>query len=185
MTGITGYINKKGIRTFGKVQLKEILEEADFKYTKFYYPLPDYKLPNVIFSEEYKPNEERLEKYTPYLSEENTMVEFDEKKAYEEVIKNNQFEFFANSFFIEASMQEFKTEVNLENQDLAPIDDETKEFYKKHFRIKEQGVQENTELEKKLMEENQKLKEELNAMANSKSWKITKPFRRKKKWRKK
>ena len=160
MTGITGYINKKGIRTFRKVQLKEILEEADFKY---------------------KPNEERLEKYTPYLSEENTMVEFDEKKAYEEVIKNNQFEFFANSFFIEASMQEFKTDVNLENQDLAPIDDETKEFYKKHFRIKEQGVQENTELEKKLMEENQKLKEELNAMANSKSWKITKPFRRKKK----
>ena len=169
--GITGYENKKGIRTFGKNELKDILKKAGFEYTKFYYPLPDYKLPNIIFSDKYKPDENKLKKYTPYLSEENTNVEFDEKQAYIEVIKNNQFDFFANSFFIEAAMQQFETKEDLENQKLIPIDEVTQEFYNKHYKIGKQLDKE------KLIEENNKLKQEINAMANSKSWRITKPLR--------
>ncbi len=179
--GIMGYENKETVRTFGKEQLKEILQEADFKYTKFYYPLPDYKLPNIIFSDEYKPDKNKLKSYSPYVAEESMEVEFDEKKVYEEVIKNDKFDFFANSFFIEASKKEITTKVDLENQNLIRIDEVSQEFYNKHFKIKEiqkQGKSQQTEIEKKLIEENQKLKEELNAMANSKSWKITEPLRK-------
>lgn len=173
--GITGYENKKGIRTFGKKQLKKILEKSGFKYTKFYYPMPDYKLPNVIFSDTYQPNEDKLQKYTPYLSDENGWAEYDEKKAYLDVIENGQFDFFANSFFIEAAMEEFNTQVDLAKQELIEIDSSMKPFYEKHYQIGKR--KETTSQEEQLLEENQRLKEELNAMANSKSWKITKPLR--------
>ena len=173
--GIEGYQNKKGIRTFGKEELTKLLNQAGLNHTKYYYPMPDYKLPNIIFSDEYKPTKELLKKYTPYVSEETTTVNYDEKKALEEIIKNNQFEFFANSFFIEASKKEITTKVNLENQKLTPIDETSQEFYKTHFKIKQE--EEQTKLEKELLAENQKLKEELQKIVNSKSWKITKPIR--------
>ena len=174
--GIIGYENKKGIRTFGKQQLKEILGNSGFPYTKFYYPMPDYKLPNVIFSDAYQPNEDRLEKYTPYSFEENKSVAYDEKKAYLDVIKNDQFDFFANSFFVEASREEFDTEIDLAKQELIKIDSSMKPFYEKHYQLEKK--QNATLLEtKQLLEENQRLKEELYAMVNSKSWKITKPIR--------
>ena len=177
--GITGYENKKGIRTFGKNEIEEILKKSGFEYTNFYYPMPDYKLPNIIFSEEYKPNEETIQKYTPYVSEENTSVAYDEKKAYNDVIKNDIFGFFANSFFIEAGRKASETKVDLEKQELIQIDESIKPFYDTHFSIGK--TEEMTDLEKnqlnQLREENQRLKEELNAMANSKSWKLTKPIR--------
>ena len=137
--GITGYENKKGIRTFGKEELKHILKEAGFPYTKFYYPMPDYKLPNVIFSDEYLPDENKLQKYTPYLSAENSFVQYDEKQAYLDIIKNNQFGFFANSFFIEVSMQPINTEVDLSKQQLIQIDEAMKAFYDLHYKIIEGG----------------------------------------------
>ena len=165
--GIKGYEDKNSVRTFGKKQLKEILEKCGLEYTKFYYPMPDYKLPNIIFSDEYLPNEETIQKYMPYLSEENAYIQFDEKQAYIDILKNGQFDFFANSFFIEASSQKIDTKVDLKKQDLLKIDESMQVFYEKH----------SPKYTKQLLEENQKLKEELNAMANSKSWKITKPLR--------
>lgn len=176
--GILGYENKKGIRTFGKKELKELLQQNGFQYTKFYYPMPDYKLPNIIFSDDYLPTEESIEKYTPYLSEENSEVIFSEKKAFKDIIKNNQFDFFANSFFIEASNSIINTEIDLTKQDLIKIDNAMQAFYQKHYKIQKNNKQELKEIElQNVLEENKKLKEELNAMANSKSWKLTKPFR--------
>lgn len=170
--GITGYENKKGIRTFGKNELKEILQKSGYTYTKFYYPMPDYKLPNIIFSDEYLPNEENIKNYNPYLSNEGSGTQYDEKEAYKDIIKNKQFDFFANSFFIEASQKEINTKVDLNKQDLFKVDDVMQKFYDNHYKIKEKA-----DLEKQLIEENKKLRDELNAMVNSKSWKITKPIR--------
>lgn len=170
--GITGYENKKGIRTFGKNELKEILQKSGYTYTKFYYPMPDYKLPNIIFSDEYLPNEENIKNYNPYLSNEGSETQYDEKEAYKDIIKNKQFDFFANSFFIEASQKEINTELDLNKQDLFKVDDVMQKFYDNHYKIKEKK-----DLEKQLIEENKKLRDELNAMVNSKSWKITKPIR--------
>ena len=171
--GITGYENKKGIRTYGKEELKQILEQSDFKYTKFYYPLPDYKLPNIIFSDEYKPNKDNIKNYTPYLSDENSSVMYDEKEVYIDIIKNNNFDFFANSFFIEASTKEFITEIDLSKQELIKIDESMKTFYNNHYKIKDMQ----RPLNEQLLKENQMLKQQLNDILNSKSWKMTQPFR--------
>ncbi len=173
--GITGYANPKGMRTFGKEELKKLLEQVGLKYTKFYYPMPDYKLPNKIFSDDYLPDEKTIKEYIPYLAEETMSVVYDERKVYQEIIKNKQFDFFANSFFLEASRQKIDTQVVLEKQKLIRVDATMQKFYEKRYQIRKEHLE--TPIEAQLREENQKLKEELNQIANSKSWRITKPFR--------
>ena len=173
--GIIGYKNKKGIRTFGKEELKQILQKSGFLNYKFYYPLPDYKLPLQIFSENYLPTEEKIEEYTTYFL--NEQIEFDEKSAYKEVIKNNMFEFFANSFFIETSQMPINTSVNLEKCKFNEITQNEKNFYKSNKPITKTEINTDSEIEtlKKELAEKQKI---IDTIAKSKSWKITQPLRK-------
>ena len=39
-------------RTFGRRELKALLDSAGLQYASFYYPFPDYKLPSVVLSEQ-------------------------------------------------------------------------------------------------------------------------------------
>ena len=130
--GIVGYANKTGIQTFGKEELKKIFNEVGLKYTKFYYPLPDYKLPNVIFSDEYLPNENSINDYNIYYYE-GTKIQFDEKKAFSEAIKNGVFDLFSNSFFIEVSGKKIKTKINLNDVELIQVSENAKRFYEKSY----------------------------------------------------
>lgn len=109
---IVGYNNKIGPQTFGKDELKDILNSAGLNYSRFYYALPDYKLPNVIFSDHYLPDENMIDKYYDTYYYENTKLNFDEKKAYKEIIKNNKFDFFSNSFFVVCSKEEIEENVD-------------------------------------------------------------------------
>lgn len=170
--GITGYSNDAKIRTFGKEELKQLLNTSGFKYTKFYYPLPDYKLPTIIFSEQYLPTVETIENYIPYYYEQ-TIAQFDEKKAYKEIIKNNMFEFFANSFFIEASQKKIDTTVDLAKQKLIPVSDVSKRFYNKDYIKKD----ENEQIEQ-IKTENENLRKEIEGIKDSRTWKIMEPIRK-------
>lgn len=179
--GIIGYNNKKGVRTFGKQEISNILKQSGFEFIKFYYPLPDYKMPNIIFSDDYMPDENTINEYLPYLSEE-TSVLFDEKLAYCDIIKNGMFSFFANSFFIEASTEEIDTNVDLEKQKLIAPDLHLLEFYNRHYSIKTPDQANKMLLEcqtqlQSLACENERLKREIEGIINSKSWKITGPLR--------
>ena len=50
--GLNRYkLSNGGIRTFSKDELKEIVNLAGYEKTFFYYPMPDYKLPAVVYSE--------------------------------------------------------------------------------------------------------------------------------------
>lgn len=169
--GITGYQNNKNVQTFGKEEIKKILETVGLKNMKFYYPLPDYKLPSLIFSDEYLPNDTTIEKYKPYYYE-GTQVEFDEIKAYKEVMKNNMFDFFANSFFIECSENEINTKVDLEKAELIKISKNSEKFYDKDYSKKDEKEQiENMKSQIK------ELQNKLEAIECSRAWKITKPLR--------
>lgn len=170
--GIVGYKNKNGVRTFGKIELKRILKDSGFMYQKFYYPLPDYKLPNIVFSDEYLPNENTILEYTPYYYE-GTELEFNEKEAYKEIIKNDMFGFFSNSFFVECSMQKIDTSVDFSKVEFEKISDVSYKFYDKDYSKKMVNFEEN----KMLKEEIKNLNSKINAITNSRSWKITQPFR--------
>lgn len=86
---------------FSKKQIENFLKNEGFSNYKFFYPLPNYEIANVIFSDEYLPkyNNTKL-LYNNIYSKESTVV-FDEVKALKQITKNGEFEFFANSYFIE------------------------------------------------------------------------------------
>ena len=130
--GIEGYGDQANVQTFGKNELKELLKSVGLKHTQFYYPLPDYKLPNVIFSDEYLPNEAELSQYQVYYYE-GTKIQFDEKKAYAQTIKNGVFDIFANSFLVEASAKKIKTNVDFKTFKFIPISENAKKFYEKSY----------------------------------------------------
>ena len=101
---IIGYSNEsEKIETFTKSRLERILKENGY-YTNFYYPLPDYKLPNVIFSDNQLPKYNSIDKYIPYTTSNSTII-MNEIDVFREILKNNEemFTFFTNSFLLEIS----------------------------------------------------------------------------------
>lgn len=130
---VIGYPDKnRNAFTFGKKELTEIINAAGLKHTKFYYPLPDYKLPNAIFSDDYLPDQNTINDYNIYYYE-GTKIEFDEKKAFVETIKNGVFDIFANSFLVEVSAKRINTKVDLKNIDLVQASENEKMFYQKDY----------------------------------------------------
>ena len=50
-TGVEGRYTASGPVTFGRAKLEDLFGEAGFQWTRFFYPLPDYKLPGCVISE--------------------------------------------------------------------------------------------------------------------------------------
>ena len=100
---IENYPNDKSIQTFGKYELQELIKSVGFECTDFYYPMPDYKLPTVIYSDDYLPDEATVfNDVSPNFDQERYIL-FNEQLAFNNIIKNKMFDFFANSFLVVAS----------------------------------------------------------------------------------
>lgn len=52
MAGLRGYDPAEGVRTFSRSELRLLLEESGYGHSRFYYPYPDYKFPNEIFTDD-------------------------------------------------------------------------------------------------------------------------------------
>ena len=102
--GINLYkLSNGGCRTFSKAALANLLESAGFAGKYFYYPMPDYKLPTVIYSEKSLPKDENMFNLRPYYIPNNKTLVASEMRIYRDLIENGTFEFFANSFLVECS----------------------------------------------------------------------------------
>ena len=80
------------------VKLPENLEEF-LAGGSFYYPMPDYKLPSVIYSDRYLPKKGDLTGM-PALYDYPEYLLMDVGAAYDAVCEDGQFENFANSFLV-------------------------------------------------------------------------------------
>ena len=78
-------------------RISQMLENLGLKF-KFYYPLPDYKFTNVIYTDEFLPDNDSIDARDLNLSEEKEIVSFSERQAYKQLIKENKnlFSFFSN-----------------------------------------------------------------------------------------
>ena len=81
--------------------INRLLEEQNLTEYKYYYVLPDYKATNAIFTDEYLPNLESINRNFLYGEEE--FENFNQTEAYIELLKEERqsFKFFANSYFVE------------------------------------------------------------------------------------
>jgi len=97
--GIEGYKNTDHVRTFGKRELETLLASSGYTNQEFFYPHPDYKMPLEIYSQYLLPNADTLLSASPNFDNERFLL-FDEVEAFKGIIKNGQYEFFANSFLV-------------------------------------------------------------------------------------
>ena len=104
MEGLNSYPDNSAVRTFSKNEWERLCERCQLPWLRFYYPYPDYKFPNEIFtSETLRPdgfgknvwnfNEKRLEL-------------FDEQEMARTFCREGVMESFMNSFLIEAGHEE-------------------------------------------------------------------------------
>lgn len=103
--GLEGYKNTKSIRTFSKQELSEILNVSNLKNYKFYYPYPDYKFCNIIYSEDRLPQVGELDGKYPNFDLPRISL-FNETYVLNEVIKDGLFEIYSNSYLIIISKDE-------------------------------------------------------------------------------
>ena len=103
--GIRKYMQGTGGYSFSRQELEEIVIGAGFTNHKFYYPLPDYKFPQLIYTDTYLPEKNLKERLIPYYTRKDTLVAR-ELELYDDVVANGVFPFFANSFLVEGCMEE-------------------------------------------------------------------------------
>lgn len=101
--GINGYPNTDTVKTFSKNELMGLLKDSGFDGIDFYYPYPDYKLPQVIYSDRYLPNKLNASKIKDfYINTQYFTAE--ERRVICDIADNDVFPFFSNSFLVEASI---------------------------------------------------------------------------------
>lgn len=99
-------LSNREVRTFSRKELEGLVKDSGFQNTFFYYPMPDYKLPTVVYSQERLPQNENMHNLLPYYIPDKITLVADEMAIYKDVIENGVFEFFANSFLVECSDSE-------------------------------------------------------------------------------
>lgn len=97
--GIEDYRYIKGVRTFSKPELCELFKRCGINKFEFFYPMPDYKLPHTIYSEDIQPHRGDIRIWgTNY---DTTRIGlYNDGIFADQVCKDNMFDYFANSFLI-------------------------------------------------------------------------------------
>lgn len=104
--GLEGYHRKAArVRTFGKVELDTRLRRH-FKDARFYYPYPDYKIPDVVVNSAFLRSGRATElvsqtRSRDYTGRDRTL--WSESATVFELSRNACLDFFANSFVVIAS----------------------------------------------------------------------------------
>ncbi|MEZ3485048.1 MAG: class I SAM-dependent methyltransferase [Lachnospiraceae bacterium] len=98
-SGLNDYIDDRNIRTFSRPEIERLLKKAGISRCEFYYPMPDYKLPETIYSDRElpKPGSERN-----YRKEYSTcrIYNFYDDAVSDQVCSDGMFPYFSNSFLI-------------------------------------------------------------------------------------
>ncbi len=99
--GIEGYHGVERVRTFSGYALNNMLKAAGFTGIEFRYPVPDYKLPLELYSDDRLPAPGDIVSRSPNYDRER-MDSFDEVKVLDQICADGLFPDFANSFIITA-----------------------------------------------------------------------------------
>lgn len=99
-SGLNDYVGAKKVKTFSKPEIKKLLNEVGFEDYKFYYPNPDYKLPDCIYTDEKLPVVGEIRNYRKDYSVPR-VYNFNDAIISDQICQDGMFSYFANSFLIE------------------------------------------------------------------------------------
>lgn len=97
--GIEDYRYINGVRTFSKPELCEMFETCGILDYKFYYPVPDYKLPDTIYSDEILPGKGDIRTWG--RNYDNIRIGlYNEAIMADQICKDKEFDYMSNSFLV-------------------------------------------------------------------------------------
>ncbi len=96
-SGIEDYAQGGGVRTFTREGLENIFRACEVKDYSFYYPYPDYKFMTALYSDGRLPMPGELSENNRNFDRDRMSL-FDEKQAFDAVIKDGLFPVFSNSY---------------------------------------------------------------------------------------
>ena len=128
--GIRGYEDEDGIRTFSKSELTLLLQESGFRYTRFYYPYPDYKFPLEIFTDETLKTQHYGKPYQVF--DRDRWVHFAEEPVAAVLAEDGAAAALANSFLAEAGAE--------------PLDERERTLYVKQNNDRREGLRTGTRI---------------------------------------
>ena len=96
-SGIEDYADGGGVRTFVRSRLEQMLQESGLKDYSFYYPYPDYKFMTALYSDRRLPKPGELYENLRNFDRERMLL-FDEKQAFDGIVKDGLFPVFSNSY---------------------------------------------------------------------------------------
>jgi len=106
-------------RAYTKQEIISFLRDAGFNSSLFFSVLPNLDYPQLVFSENYLPNENLGDRYFPkYCASSNIIL--NEAKIYDSFVANGVFHYFANTYLIESSVKNglkndiFQVTINLD-----------------------------------------------------------------------
>ncbi len=116
--GIEGYVKvdasvydqMKG-RIYAKAEIRQMLEKAGFLHHIFYSVFPVLERPQIMFSEDYIPNEQLDIRIYPQYNDADTVF-LEEEKLYDTLVQNGMFHSMANAFWIECSLNGELSSIN-------------------------------------------------------------------------
>lgn len=98
--GLDGYPHNTKVRTFSKTEISSLLSECGLVAEKFYYPYPDYKFPEVVYSEQ---GFDKIPlSYDVHSYDTDRFMFFDEIEMQNLLIREKVESSFSNSFLIVA-----------------------------------------------------------------------------------
>lgn len=98
-SGIEGYPDGGAVRTFTRSGLESIFADCGIEEYSFYYPYPDYKFMTNLYSDEYQPKAGELSNNMRNYDRDR-MVLFDEKKAFDSILREGLFALYSNSYLV-------------------------------------------------------------------------------------
>lgn len=106
--GLNEYKGNESVRTFSKSEWKKILKKCGLG-CKFYYPYPDYKFPEEIYTDESLKSGMYGKPYMNYDSERFEWI--NEHQMTKTLMEEDVMASFSNSFFVEAAVNDCFTDI--------------------------------------------------------------------------
>lgn len=97
--GLEGYGPGDGVKTFTKAGLERVFDACNEHNTHFYYPYPDYKFMNTLFSDKRLPKQGELCLNDRNFDRDRIKL-FDEKAVFDAIARDENFDIFSNSFLV-------------------------------------------------------------------------------------
>lgn len=98
-SGIENYPDGGVVRTFTAQGLRNIANKCGYPQVQMYYPYPDYKFMTCLYSDERLPKTGELSNNLRNFDRDRLQL-FDEKRVFDTVIQEGQFELFSNSYMM-------------------------------------------------------------------------------------